>query len=83
MIQLGDLVGLEVAGDGNFSGLTASLASDEPPPMVDAAILNLFIQSKVCFLFHLFFFGCNITDLSVFFFFYIDISITLGFPLMG
>ncbi|VVB02258.1 unnamed protein product [Arabis nemorensis] len=51
MIQLGDLVGLEVAGVGVFSGLSAALASGEPPPMVDSAILNLFLQSKVSFSF--------------------------------
>ncbi|KFK34490.1 hypothetical protein AALP_AA5G152400 [Arabis alpina] len=45
--QLGDLVGLEVPGVGNFSGLTEALAADEPPPMVDAAILVLFIKSKI------------------------------------
>ncbi|XP_010503985.1 PREDICTED: lipase-like PAD4 [Camelina sativa] len=42
--QLGNLVGLKVAGDGLFSGL----ASDEEPlPMVDAAMLNLFCQLKI------------------------------------
>ncbi|XP_024013452.1 lipase-like PAD4 [Eutrema salsugineum] len=43
IIQLGDLVGLEVAGDGLFPALSTSLATDEPLPMVDAAILELFI----------------------------------------
>lgn len=52
MIQLGDLVGLPVAGDVLFPGLS----SDEHLPMVDAAILNLFFQFKVCFLFLCFFF---------------------------
>ncbi|KAG7565409.1 Alpha/Beta hydrolase fold [Arabidopsis suecica] len=43
MIQLGDLVGLPVAGDVLFPGLS----SDEPLPMVDAAILKLFFQLKI------------------------------------
>ncbi|CAA7019211.1 unnamed protein product [Microthlaspi erraticum] len=40
MTELGDLVALEVIQKGNFSGLSTSLSSDEPPPMVDAAILK-------------------------------------------
>uniref|UniRef100_A0A1J3DBT1 Lipase-like PAD4 n=1 Tax=Noccaea caerulescens TaxID=107243 RepID=A0A1J3DBT1_NOCCA len=40
MTELGDLVGLEVIKNGNLSGLSASLASDEPPPMVDAALVK-------------------------------------------
>ncbi|CAH2064312.1 unnamed protein product [Thlaspi arvense] len=43
MILLGDLVGLEVAGNGLFSALSTSLAPGEPPPMVDTAILKLFV----------------------------------------
>ncbi|EOA23755.1 hypothetical protein CARUB_v10016967mg [Capsella rubella] len=44
MTQLGDLVGLNVAGDGFFPGL----ASEEPlPPMLDASILNLFRELKI------------------------------------
>ncbi|XP_010426858.1 PREDICTED: lipase-like PAD4 [Camelina sativa] len=42
--QLGNLVGLKVAGDGLFSGLASD---EEPPPMVDAAMLNLFCQLKI------------------------------------
>ena len=53
MIQLGTLVGLPVTGDVLFPGLS----SDEPLPMVDAAILKLFLQLKVCFLFLCFFFS--------------------------
>nr|ABR46049.1 phytoalexin deficient 4 [Arabidopsis thaliana] len=43
MIQLGTLVGLPVTGDVLFPGLS----SDEPLPMVDAAILKLFLQLKI------------------------------------
>lgn len=57
--QPDNLVVLEVAEDGPFSALPTSLPSDEPPPMVNGAILDLFvssalhIQSQVCFLFFL------------------------------
>ncbi|XP_024013441.1 lipase-like PAD4 isoform X2 [Eutrema salsugineum] len=40
----GELVGLEVAGSGLFPALSTSLATDETPPMVDAAILKLFVS---------------------------------------
>ncbi|XP_023638830.1 lipase-like PAD4 isoform X2 [Capsella rubella] len=44
LTQLGNLVGLDVSPDGLFPGL----ASEEPlPPMLDAFILNLFLQLKI------------------------------------
>ncbi|CAN8278944.1 unnamed protein product [Cochlearia groenlandica] len=45
--RLGYLVDLvEVAGDMSlFSGLTASLVSDEPPVMIDGGLLDLFVSS--------------------------------------
>ena len=55
--QPDNLVVLEVAGDGYFSAFSTSLPSNEPPPMVNGAIRDLFvssalhIQSQVCFLF--------------------------------
>lgn len=70
MIQLGDLVSLKVAGDGLFPGL----ASEEPPLMVDAAILNLFRQLKVCFLFLL-------LSIYQYFTFFINFK-TIGFQLI-
>lgn len=48
---------LVVLDDAFFSTLSTSLPSDEPPPMVNGAIRDLFvssalyIQSQVCFLF--------------------------------
>ncbi|KAL1199872.1 Lipase-like PAD4 [Cardamine amara subsp. amara] len=45
MIQLGDLVSLKLKVDGDE--LFPGLVSDEPPPMVDNAILKLFLQLKI------------------------------------
>ncbi|KAJ0228713.1 EDS1 [Hirschfeldia incana] len=45
MNQVGDLVGVEVGGDGLFSALSSSLPSGEPPLMVNGAIHKLFVSS--------------------------------------
>lgn len=94
MTELGDLVGLEVIKNGNFSGLSASLASDEPPPMVDAALLKhlesslLLVHSQVCFLFAKSFFFVFLVLIQCFYFFYPEynyyfiISHTIEFQLV-
>ena len=57
MNQPGNLVDLKVDGNELFSAFSTSSTSDEPPPMVNGAILDLFvssalfIESQVCFLF--------------------------------
>ncbi|CDY23216.1 BnaA04g05430D [Brassica napus] len=45
--QPDNLVVLEVAGDGYFSAFSTSLPSNEPPPMVNGAIRDLFVSSAL------------------------------------
>ncbi|KAF2619616.1 hypothetical protein F2Q68_00041345 [Brassica cretica] len=45
MNQPGNLVGVEVAGDGLFAALSSSLLSGEPPFMVNDVILELFVST--------------------------------------
>uniref|UniRef100_A0A0D3DS66 Uncharacterized protein n=1 Tax=Brassica oleracea var. oleracea TaxID=109376 RepID=A0A0D3DS66_BRAOL len=45
MNQPGNLVDLEVVGDGLFSALSSSLPSGEPSLMVNGAIRDLFVSS--------------------------------------
>ncbi|CDY67343.1 BnaCnng54580D [Brassica napus] len=45
--QPDNLVVLKVAGDVSFSALSTSLPSNEPPPMVNGAIRDLFVSSSL------------------------------------
>ncbi|CAN7013021.1 unnamed protein product [Brassica rapa subsp. trilocularis] len=47
MNQPGNLVDLKVAGNELFSAFSTSSTSDEPPPMVNGAILELFVSSAL------------------------------------